>query len=87
MSVLLPAGPINDAQLVLWKKSEIRYKSANEIKLIPAQIAVQDGVALIFEIPHSGLVINPYVIEIIAINKMKIKKVLDLPFFSEFKIK
>jgi hypothetical protein len=30
-----------------------------EIVVIPAQMAVQDGVARIFEIPHSGRVINP----------------------------
>ena len=85
MSVLLPAGPRNEAHFVLLKISEKMYKSPNEIKLIPAQIAVHDGVALIFEIPHSGLVTNPYAIEITAITIINVKKRLTLPFFPNLR--
>ena len=48
--------------------------------LIAEQIVVHEGVALIFEIPHNGLVANPKAKRIIAI---KIKMISIFVIFSE----
>lgn len=80
MSVLVPAGFITLNQFSFPFLSTKNIKSAKVRMLIAVQIEVQEGVALIFEMPHSGLVAKPKTNSITAI---KIKIISILIVFSE----
>lgn len=81
MSVLVPAG------FIILNHFSFPFLSTNHIKnakvrmLIAEQIVVQEGVALIFEIPHKGLVAKPKTKRITAI---KIKTISIITVFSEY---
>lgn len=80
MSVLVPAG------FIIWNHFSFPLLSTNHIRnakvrmLIAEQIVVQEGVALIFEMPQSGLVAKPKTKRIPAI---KIKTISIFTVFSE----
>ena len=80
MSVLVPAGFIALNQFSFPFLSTRKIKNAKARMLIAEQIVVHEGVALIFEIPHNGLVANPKAKRIIAIT---MKMISIFVIFSE----
>lgn len=83
MSVLVPAGFIALNQFSFPFLSTKNIKNAKARMLIAAQMVVHEGVALILEIPQSGLVANPKPKRIAAI-KIKMTSIFMVLIFMVF---